>query len=188
MGEKPDGACRHSFVGVGEDLRDCWNGFLTVCFEGAESKEAGVHGGALKSSDRAFDGLQVKLRNVWFEAFGSNAVDGAGAGIIAVAVATDAGVIPIGDVKSSIRADDDVGGAEEDLGVVWIGTTADEVGAGIFLVGVGGGEVGLFEFEGGALGLGLVVEDRVFSGFAGEEGAVVALGEGSIFIHADAGG
>ena len=53
---------------------------------------------------------------------------------------------------------------------------------------VGGGEVFLLEFEGGALGLGFVVVDGIFSGFTGEEGAVVAFGEGTVFIHADAGG
>ena len=176
------------FIGVSEDFFKSGDCFFAHFLEGSEAEEPGVDGWAFQRGDRSFDGFEVELRDAWLEAFWGDAVDGTGAGVIAVSVAADAGVIPIGDVKSAVWSYDDVGGAEEDLGVVGISTTADEVGAGVFLVGVGGGEVALLEFEGGALGFGLVVEDGVFSGFAGEEGAVVASGKGSVFIHADAGG
>ena len=99
-----------------------------MLLEGGEAEEAGVDGGAFEGGDGACDCLEIEFWDLGFEAFGGDAIDRAGAGIVAVAVATDAGVIPIGDVEGSVRAYDDVGGAEENLSVVGIGAAADEVG------------------------------------------------------------
>ena len=98
-----------------------------------------------------------------------------------------AGVIPIGNIDRSVRSYDNVGRAEEDLGIVRVSATANEVRTCVLLVRVGGGEVALLEFEGRALGFGLVVEDGVFAGFAGKEGSIIAFGERSVFIHGDSG-
>ena len=169
MRKHPDRPCgNHGFVVAGEFFKSR-DRFFTVFFESLKTEEAGVDGGTFEGGDGSFDGVEVEFRDAGFEILGSNPVDGAGAGIVAVAVATDAGVIPIGNVKGAIGADADVRRAEEDFGVAGIRAAADEIGAGVFFIGVGGDEVVLLQLEGGTLWLGFVVEDGVFSGFAGEK-------------------
>ena len=67
--------------------------------------------------------------NLGFETFGRDAIDGSRKGIVHVSMATDSGIVPVGNVNGSVGANHYVGRAKQDVFLFGaITETAGEVG------------------------------------------------------------
>ncbi len=188
LGGEPDGArCDvgiRRFVTQFQHLRQC---FFTGRLQAREGDVADVGGGGLQRRQLAFDGFEVQRRHLRLESLRRDAVNGAAAGFVGVLVAAGALVEPVADVDRAIRADADVGGAEERAALVGeVVRTADEVAALEHAGGVAGAEVETLEVEARAVRHRQVAEDDVAPGFAAQQQAVPFLAQCTVFVKAHA--
>ena len=111
--EEPDGAGLNVFVGMVEELADRGDGLGPGGLESLEADQANVLGGVGKEGDRALNGFGIGLRNARLESLGGDAVDSSRTRLVVVAMATDSGVEPIGNVERTVGTDHHIGRAKE---------------------------------------------------------------------------
>ena len=133
-----------------EELADRGDGLGPGGLESLESDQSNVLGGVGKEGDRALNGFGIGLRNARLESLGGDAVDGSRTRLVVVAMTTDSGVEPVGDVERTVSTDHHIGRAKEVTSLA-----LDEVGTVEF-------ESRVFEFR-------VVAEDDLAAGFTAEE-------------------
>ena len=104
-------------------------------------------------------------------------------------MSANASVEPISDIDRAVGTNGDIGGAELVAGLLaHLAGASNKVGAEELILEVGREETAAVELEGRAFRSGLIVEDRVPSRLAGQEGAHEGFPECSVLIHGDSGG
>ena len=166
--EQPDGAGSDIRISIGKQRGDIIDDLVAGGLEAIEASGADVRRRAAQGSDLTGDRGEVDLRDHRLEALGGDPVNRAGETVVARAVAAHAGVEPIGDIDGAIRTDADIRRTEHRLQRAG-GLAAEEVGAGPFLLLVGGEEIKAFQLHAGTVRLGQVTKDDVLTRFAGEE-------------------
>ena len=164
--EEPDGAGLNVFVGMVEELADRGDGLGPGGLESLEADEANVLGGVGKEGDRALNGFGIGLRNARLESLGGDAVDSSRTRLVVVAMATDSGVEPIGNVERTVGTDHHIGRAKEVASLA-----LDEVGTVEF-------ESRVFEFR-------VVAEDDLAAGFTAEEQSGILGRQSTVFVEAN---
>jgi hypothetical protein len=128
-----------------------FTGVIALCLEAGEAEVSHVHCRAFHSGDLSFRGGEVELRHLRLEALWSDTVDRAGQRLVLIGVTADTRVIPVCDVDRTVGTDDDIGGAEQGLGLVAIDTATLEIGAGEVFLLIGRQEIEALHFESSTL-------------------------------------
>jgi hypothetical protein len=84
LSEQPNRAGGDEGIAMRKQGRDGFDGSGAEGLEAAESDVAGIECGALQGGELASGGLEIGSWDLWFEALGRDAVDGAAAGFIEV--------------------------------------------------------------------------------------------------------